>query len=83
MATRKRKPWNADLEIPGITNDGPGTTPKATPETMLVGHSTSAHLPAIECWRCERMVLGIDPGGLDHVPSCQYRGSGRDPGRGS
>jgi hypothetical protein len=82
MAQRKRrKPWNADLQIPGITDDGPGTTPQPSPDKVTVGHSTAPHFEEANhvCFRCERIREGIDVGGLDHTPRCLYRDTGRDP----
>lgn len=82
MAQRKRrKPWNADLQIPGITDSGPGTAPKPSPDTLTVGHSTGAHFEQADhvCFRCERIRQGVDTGGLDHTPRCPYRDTRRDP----
>jgi hypothetical protein len=44
MASKKRKPWNADLVMPGLL-DEPATVVKPSPETVTVGHSTGAHAP--------------------------------------
>jgi hypothetical protein len=35
----------------------------------------------LECLRCERIRDGLDPIVPDHVPSCPFRGTGRDPER--
>ena len=75
MAGRKRKlPWNHDFKIPGYGDEPPHVV-KPAPETVSVGHSTSAHF---ECGRCERIKLGKDVAGLDHTPRCEWRGKG-DP----
>lgn len=77
MASRKRKPWNADLVMPGLL-DVPPTVVKPSPDKVSPSHSTGTHF---ECLRCERIKLGNDVTGLDHTPRCSYRGTGRDPER--
>ncbi len=77
MASRKRKPWNADLPLPEWAG-GPKHVPTPAPTTVSVGHSTTQHF---ECGRCERLKLGNDVTGLDHSPRCPWRGKG-DPGFG-
>jgi hypothetical protein len=74
---RKRKPWNADLKIPGLLGEPETPTPKPFPGTISPSHSTPGG-PEIECLRCERLKLGNDVTGLDHTPSCPWRGKG-DP----
>jgi hypothetical protein len=44
MASKKRKPWNADLVMPGLL-DEPATVVKKSPDTVTVGHSTGVHGP--------------------------------------
>lgn len=39
MATRKRKPWNAGLKMPGLL-DEPPTVVKATPAKVMATPST-------------------------------------------
>jgi hypothetical protein len=42
MATRKRKPRNADLVMPGLL-DEPATVPKPSPDIISPSHSTGTH----------------------------------------
>lgn len=79
MATRKRKePWSTSLPLPPWAG-GPEHVPAPVPESVTVGHSTPGG--PLECLRCERLKLGRDVEGLDHVPTCAWRGKG-DPGVG-
>lgn len=78
MATRKRKPWNAEpgrLRFPSLDGSEPHKI-EPTPDTLTVGHSTGTHF---ECLRCERVKLGKDVTGIDHIPTCEFRGTGKDP----
>lgn len=77
MPRKPKRPWNADLKMPGLL-DVPPTVPKPSPDTVSPSHSTGAHF---ECLRCERIKLGNDVTGLEHAVRCPWRGKG-DPGFG-
>lgn len=82
MATRRKKPWNAGLEIPGIGSRPESPAPKPLAGAIVAGHSTpGAPESEWECLRCERIREGLEPVVPDHAPRCDYRGTGRDPER--
>jgi hypothetical protein len=88
MPRKRKPPWNHDLKIPGYGDEPPHVvTP--SPETVSVGHSTSAHLPAdsppdsgVTSWECGRCLWLAEgrPGEEipEHAPRCVWRGRG-DP----
>lgn len=82
MAARKKKPWNADLKMPGLLDVPPTAQPKPLPDTVTPGHSTpGAPAEEWECLRCEQLRDGGEPNVPGHAIRCPYRGTGRDPER--
>jgi hypothetical protein len=80
MAARKKKPWNADLKMPGLGSQPESPMPKPMSDKVSPGHSTpGAPVEQWECLRCEQLRAGLDPLVPDHTPRCAYRGTGRDP----
>lgn len=83
MATRRRKPWNLGLKMPGLLDEPPSPPPAPLSGKIEPGHSTPGAPPEQwECLRCERLRDGLEPGVPDHAQRCPFRGSGRDPDRG-
>jgi hypothetical protein len=92
MATRRKKPWNADLKMPGLLGEPPSPPPAPMPETpvpagtsSLMGDMRGEPAPVkvepvtYECLRCERLLDGLEPLVPGHALRCPYRGTGRDP----
>ena len=42
MPRPKKRPWNADLKMPGLLGEPPHVVPPS-PQTVTVGHSTAQH----------------------------------------
>ena len=79
MASRK-KPWNAGKDLfPGLRGEPPPKPAPLEPGPVTPGTSSLMGDMRLECARCERIKLGNDPKGLDHIPSCSFRGTGKDP----
>jgi hypothetical protein len=83
MAGRKKKPpWNHGLKIPGLLGEPEHPLPKPMPPPSgpAATLTTGMMVPAEqwECLRCERLKLGKDVEGLDHIRQCSWRGKG-DP----
>jgi hypothetical protein len=90
MARKPKKPWNADLKMPGFLGEPPSPPPPPMPVTpvplgtsALMGDMRPARIEETdhECLRCVRIKDGRDPLGFDHTPRCPFRGSGKDPDR--
>lgn len=80
MARKKKRPWNADLRIPGLGSRPETPPPNPLPGKIEPGHSTPG-APESDwlCLRCEQIRDGREPLVPDHTPRCAYRGTGRDP----
>jgi hypothetical protein len=86
MATRKKKPWNHGLRIPGLGGEPEHPLPKPMPiGSGPMGLTTGMMVPTEpqwECLRCERLKLGKEVDGLDHIRQCPWRDTGLDPALG-
>jgi hypothetical protein len=85
MASRKRKPWSADLPpLPWAEGGKPHVPAPLPPRETVVGLTTGHLMPLAEreCLRCEQIREGYTPTAPEHSPACSYQGAGRDPERG-
>lgn len=57
MATRKRRPWNADLRMPGLLGE-PETELKPAPDTISQSHSTGVHFEVTDATPVEKRTSG-------------------------
>lgn len=58
MPRPKKRPWNADMKLPGYLGEPPHVV-KPAPQTVTVGHSTAQHLPEpARCPTCRSQGKG-------------------------